>query len=53
MARSERVGWRVASLVVLLGAIALLAAVSILNVTYWYVNTMASPVSTLAATPKS
>jgi len=40
-------------LVVLLGAVALFAAVSILNVTYWYVNTTVSPVSTLAATPKS
>jgi hypothetical protein len=39
MARNKNVGRRVALLAVLLGAVALFAAVSILNVTYWYVNT--------------
>jgi hypothetical protein len=41
MARSKDVGRRVALLAVLLGAVALFAAVSIINVTYWYVNTTA------------
>jgi len=45
MARSKDVGRRVALLVVLLGAVALFAAVSIINVTYWYVNTTAPPVT--------
>ena len=53
MARSKNVGRRVALLAVLLGAVALFAAVSIINVTYWYVNTTVSPVSTSAATPRS
>jgi hypothetical protein len=44
MARSKNVGRRVALLAVLLGAVALFAAVSIINVTYWYVNTTAPPV---------
>jgi hypothetical protein len=44
MARSKNVGRRVALLAVLLGAAALFAAVSIINVTYWYVNTTAPPV---------
>jgi hypothetical protein len=45
MARSKNVGRRVALLAVLLGAAALFAAVSIINVTYWYVNTTAPPVT--------
>ena len=44
MARSKNVGRRVALLAVLLGAAALFATVSIINVTYWYVNTTAPPV---------
>jgi hypothetical protein len=44
MARSKNVGRRVALLAVLLGAATLFAAVSIINVTYWYVNTTAPPV---------
>jgi hypothetical protein len=44
MARNKNVGRRVALLAVLLGAVALFAAVSIINVTYWYVNTTAPPV---------
>lgn len=44
MARNKSVGRRVALLAVLLGAVALFAAVSIINVTYWYVNTTAPPV---------
>jgi hypothetical protein len=44
MARSKNVGRRVALLAVLLGAAALFAAVSIINVTYWYINTTAPPV---------
>jgi hypothetical protein len=44
MAKSKNVGRRVALLAVLLGAAALFAAVSIINVTYWYVNTTAPPV---------
>ena len=44
MARSKNVGRRVVLLAVLLGAVALFAAVSIINVTYWYVNTTAPPV---------
>jgi len=44
MARSKNVSRRVALLAVLLGAAALFAAVSIINVTYWYVNTTAPPV---------
>ncbi len=53
MARSKNVGRRLALLAVLLGAVALFAAVSVINVTYWYVNTTAFPVSTSAATPRS
>jgi len=53
MARSKNVGRWVALLPVLLGAVALFAAVSVINVTYWYVNTTAFPVSTSAATPRS
>jgi len=45
MARSKDAGRRVALLVVLLGAVALFAAVSVINVTYWYVNTTAPPVT--------
>ena len=45
MARNKNVGRRVALLAVLLGAAALFAAVSIINVTYWYVNTTAPPVT--------
>jgi hypothetical protein len=44
MARSKNVGRRLALLAVLLGAVALFAAVSIINVTYWYVNTTEPPV---------
>jgi hypothetical protein len=44
MARRKNVGRRVALLAVLLGAAALFAAVSVINVTYWYVNTTAPPV---------
>ena len=44
MARNKNVGRRLALLAVLLGAVALFAAVSIINVTYWYVNTTAPPV---------
>jgi len=44
MARNKNMGRRLALLAVLLGAAALFAAVSILNVTYWYVNTTAPPV---------
>ena len=44
MARNKNVGRRVALLAVLLGAVALFAAVSIINVTYWYVNTTVPPV---------
>jgi hypothetical protein len=44
MARNKNTGRRVALLAVLLGAVALFAAVSIINVTYWYVNTTAPPV---------
>jgi len=44
MARNKNVGRRVALLAVLLGAVALFAAVSVINVTYWYVNTTAPPV---------
>ena len=39
--RSGDVGRRVVLLVVLLGAVALFAAVSFMSVTYWYVNTTA------------
>jgi len=53
MARNKNVGRRVALLAVLMGAVALFAAVSVINVTYWYVNTTAFPVSTSAATPRS
>jgi len=53
VARGENVGRWVALLAVLLGAVALFAAVSVINVTYWYVNTTAFPVSTSAATPRS
>jgi len=45
MARTKNMGRRVALLAVLLGAAALFAAVSIINVTYWYVNTTAPPVT--------
>ncbi len=45
MARTKNVGRKVALLAVLLGAAALFAAVSIINVTYWYVNTTAPPVT--------
>ena len=45
MARSKNVGRRVALLAVLLGVVALFAAVSVINVTYWYVNTTAPPVT--------
>jgi hypothetical protein len=44
MARNKNMGRRVALLAVLLGAAALFAAVSVINVTYWYVNTTAPPV---------
>ncbi len=44
MARSKNVGRKVALLVVLLGVAALFAAVSVINVTYWYVNTTKPPV---------
>ncbi len=44
MARNKNVGRRVALLAVLLGAVALFAAVSVINVTYWYVNTTKPPV---------
>ncbi len=44
MARNKKVGRRVALLAVLLGAVALFAAVSVINVTYWYVNTTSPPV---------
>ncbi len=44
MARNKNVGRRVALLAVLLGAAALFAAVSVINVTYWYVNTTKPPV---------
>jgi len=44
VARNKNVGRRVALLVVLLGAATLFAAVSVINVTYWYVNTTAPPV---------
>jgi hypothetical protein len=44
VARNKNVGRKVALLAVLLGAVALFAAVSIINVTYWYVNTTAPPV---------
>ncbi|MCY0891890.1 MAG: hypothetical protein OWQ51_13160 [Pyrobaculum arsenaticum] len=37
-------------IVVLLGAVALFAAVSVLNVTYWYVNTTEPPVIKYVAT---
>ncbi len=45
MARNKNVGRRLALLAVLLGAVALFAAVSVINVTYWYVNTTAPPVT--------
>jgi hypothetical protein len=44
MARSKNAGRRLALLAVLLGAAALFAAVSVINVTYWYVNTTKPPV---------
>ncbi len=44
MARNKNVGRRLALLAVLLGAVALFAAVSVINMTYWYVNTTAPPV---------
>ncbi len=44
MERNENVGRRVALLAVLLGAVALFSAVSLVNVTYWYINTTAPPV---------
>jgi hypothetical protein len=54
VARGENVGRRLALLAVLLGAVALFAAVSIINVTYWHVDTTVSPVIyTSAATPRS
>jgi len=45
MERSRNNGKRLALLAVLLGAAALVATVSIINVTYWYVNTTAPPVT--------
>ncbi len=45
MARSKNVGRRLALLAVLLGAAALFAAVSVINVTYWYINTTKPPVT--------
>jgi hypothetical protein len=44
MARSRSVGGWLGVLVVLLGVGALFAAVSVINVTYWYVNTTKPPV---------
>ncbi len=44
MARNKNVGRKVALLAVLLGAVALFAAVSVINVTYWLVNTTKPPV---------
>ncbi len=44
MARNKKVGRRLVLLVVLLGAAALFAAVSVINVTYWYINTTKPPV---------
>ena len=44
MARNREGGRKLVLLAVLLGATALFATVSIINVTYWYVNTTAPPV---------
>jgi len=44
MARNREGGRKLVLLAVLLGAAALFATVSIINVTYWYVNTTAPPV---------
>jgi hypothetical protein len=44
VARNKNVGRWVVLLAVLLGAVAVFAAVSIINVTYWYVNTTGPPV---------
>jgi len=44
MARNKNVGRRLVLLAVLLGVVALFAAVSVINVAYWYVNTTVPPV---------
>jgi len=45
MARSKNVGRRVALLAVLLGAVALFATASVINMTYWYANTTVPPIT--------